>query len=356
MSTGLIALLDDVAGLAKLAAASLDDVAAHASKAGAKAFGVVIDDAAVTPRYVVGFTADRELPMVARIAAGSVRNKLLYLLPLALLLSALAPWAITPLLMLGGAFLCYEGTEKVFEALWPHKAHGHEAKVATGSALPVSARDLEDRKVGSAIQTDLILSAEIMAIALSAVPGDSFWMQAVVLATVGLGITALVYGGVALVVKADDVGVALAQAERPVSGLFGEPPAGAPPSAADRLLRPVTRAIGRGLVRGMPVFLRILGVVGTAAMIWVGGGIILHGLEQYGPAALGHAVHGAAAAAGRALPAIAGAIEWIATATISGILGLLVGAVLIPFVEHAAAPALSRARRFLGSKPARRAP
>src|SRR3712207_4020309 len=213
-----MALLDDVAGLAKVAAASLDDVAAQATRAGVKAAGVVIDDAAVTPRYVVGFAADRELPIVGRIALGSLRNKLLYLLPAALVLSLVAPWAITPLLMLGGAFLCYEGAEKVYEALWPHAAHGHVAKL--GAAPRQDPAALEEQKVRGAIKTDFILSAEIMAITLASVPDAGFWVQAAVLALVGLGITAVVYGGEALIVKADDAGVAVAADERPAYTLL----------------------------------------------------------------------------------------------------------------------------------------
>jgi predicted DNA repair protein MutK len=186
VSIGLIALLDDVAALAKVAAASLDDVAGQAARAGAKAAGVVIDDAAVTPRYVVGFAAERELPIVGRIALGSLRNKLLFLLPGALALGALAPWAITPLLMLGGAYLCYEGIEKVYEALVPHQAHAHEATLAAGAG---NDQALEDRRVASAIKTDFILSAEIMAITLAAVPEGGFWIKAAVLAIVAIGIT-----------------------------------------------------------------------------------------------------------------------------------------------------------------------
>src|SRR3712207_6401883 len=230
MSIGLIALLDDVVGLAKVAAASVDDVAAQATKAGAKAAGVVIDDAAVTPRYVVGFAAARELPIVLRIAVGSLRNKLLFLLPAALALSALAPWAITPLLVLGGAFLCYEGAEKVYEAVSPHAAHGHEAAIG---AAPPDPRALEDAKVQAAIRTDLILSAEIMAITLAAIPAASLLRQAVVLAVVGIGITVAVYGCVALIVKTDDAGVALARS--------GSGP---------------LRAVGRAIVAGMPPFLK----------------------------------------------------------------------------------------------------
>ncbi|MBD0275316.1 MAG: DUF808 domain-containing protein [Acetobacteraceae bacterium] len=355
MATGLIALLDDVAGLAKMAAASLDDVTAQAGRAGAKAAGVVIDDAAVTPRYVVGFAASRELPIVGRIAAGSLKNKLLFLLPAALALSLLAPWAITPLLMLGGAFLCYEGTEKAYEAIWPHRAHEHEAKVGAAAARQ-DAASLENEKVNGAIKTDFILSAEIMAITLASVPESSFRVQAAVLAVVGLGITVLVYGGVALIVKADDAGVALAADERPASTLLGlrrGGPADSPPSGADRLLRPLTQGFGRGLVLGMPVLLKALSVVGTAAMVWVGGGIIIHGLEEYGLPAIGHAVHAAAEAAGHALPAMAGAVAWIVSAAASGVFGLLVGAALIPFVEHVAAPVWKRLRGTAGGGGAR---
>jgi uncharacterized protein len=329
MSVGLIALLDDVVGLAKVAAASIDDVAGQAAKAGAKAAGVVIDDAAVTPRYVVGFAAARELPIVARIATGSLRNKLLVLLPAALLLSLLAPWAITPLLMLGGAYLCYEGTEKVHEALFPHHAHEHEARIGT---IALDPKTLEDEKVASAVKTDFILSAEIMAITLSAIPEGSFLTRAAILAVVGIGITAAVYGGVALIVKADDVGVALAR------------------NGSASLLGSVSRIVGRGLVLGMPVFLRLLGVVGTAAMIWVGGGIIVHGLEHYGFAWIAHAIHDVAAGAAHLVPSVAGLVEWLVTAAGSGIVGLVVGAALIPITEHVLAPGWKAMRRLRGAK------
>ena len=260
MSVGLIGLLDDIAAIAKVAAASLDDVASQAAKAGAKAAGVVIDDTAVTPGYVIGFEPKRELPIVGKIAAGSLRNKLLILLPAALVLSYFLPWTITPLLMLGGAYLCYEGVEKVLEAVMPHHAHQHEAQLGT---VALNAQSVEDEKIASAIKTDFILSAEIMAITLAALPAGSIWKQALVLAVVAIGITVAVYGAVALIVKADDAGVALARRD-----------------GASR----IGRALGRGIVRGMPVFLKILSVVGTAAMIWVGGGIILHGVEVYGSA------------------------------------------------------------------------
>ncbi|WP_426955944.1 DUF808 domain-containing protein [Muricoccus radiodurans] len=347
MSTGLLALLDDVVSLTKVAAASLDDVTAQAARAGTKAMGVVIDDAAVTPRYVVGFAASRELPIVWKIAVGSVRNKLLFLLPAALLLSYLAPWSITPLLMIGGAYLCYEGAEKVWHALQPHQAEAHEA--ATGAAPPDPVA-LEEQRVRGAIQTDFILSAEIMALTLASLSASPFVAQAAILAVVGVGITVLVYGAVALIVKADDVGVALAANDRPVTTLLGlrAPRAGGEASGADRALRPLVQGLGRGLVKGMPFFLRVLGIVGTAAMLWVGGGILLHGLESFGINAPAHLVHEAAAWAGHALPAVDAAVEWFVTAALSGLLGLAVGAALIPAVEHVGVPAVRAARRILG--------
>lgn len=316
MSIGLIALLDDVAAIAKVAAASLDDVAAQAAKAGAKAAGVVIDDAAVTPRYVTGFTADRELPIIGKIAAGSLKNKLIILLPAALLLSFVAPFLITPLLMIGGIYLAYEGTEKVFEAIVPHSAHAHEAEIGT---VAVSASTMEDEKVASAIKTDFILSAEIMAITLAAVPEDAgFWMEAVVLAVVGIGITLAVYGAVALIVKADDLGIALAASRG----------------------GPLVRGFGRGLVKAMPALLKGLAVIGTAAMVWVGGGIVLHGLEEFGIAGPAHLVHDAALAVGHAVPEqIAGLTEWLVSAALSGIVGLIVGAVTIPVAGKILGPA-----------------
>jgi uncharacterized protein len=326
VSIGLIALLDDVAAIAKVAAASLDDVASQAAKAGMKAAGVVIDDAAVTPRYVVGFSAPRELPIVAKIAAGSLRNKLLILLPTALALSYLFPWAITPLLMFGGAYLCYEGAEKVYEIVMPHHAHAHEAQVGTVALKP---RTLEDEKVASAIKTDFILSAEIMAITLAAVPEGSILTQALVLGLVGIGITGAVYGVVALIVKADDAGLALANnKQRSVIG-------------------GLSRALGRALVLGMPVFLIFLSAAGTAAMIWVGGGIIVHGLEVYGLPSIGRTIHDVAEVTSHALHPVAGAIEWIIKAAGSGVVGLVIGLALIPVVGFAFAPLWKRLKSLL---------
>ncbi len=324
MSTGLIALLDDVAGIAKVAAASLDDVAAQAGRAGLKAAGVVIDDAAVSPRYVVGFAAERELPIVVKIALGSIRNKLLVLLPAVLALDHFAPDAVTPLLTLGGMFLCYEGAEKVYEAFVPHAAHAHE-EVAKGGS---DAATLEDAKVSGAIKTDFILSAEIMAIALSAIPDGNFAGKAVSLAIVAVGITAAVYGAVALIVKADDVGLALARNDS--RSAFGS----------------VVRGFGRGLVNAMPGFLKALATVGTAAMVWVGGGIVVHGLEWAGVPSVAHAVHDAGHAAAAASPILPGLVEWAVGAAASGVVGLVVGAALIPLVGYVVAPAWNALKRL----------
>ena len=317
MSIGLIALLDEVAALAKIAAATLDDVAGQAAKAGSKAAGVVIDDAAVTPRYVVGFAARRELPIIGKIAIGSLRNKLLILLPAALALGYFTPWLITPLLMIGGAYLCYEGAEKVFEVFFPHQAHAPQHRA--GAAAP-DGKALEDEKVASAIKTDFILSAEIMAITLAALPAAGFWMNATVLAVVAFGITFAVYGAVALIVKADDAGVALAR-NGSASALGG-----------------MTRWLGRSLVRGMPYVLALLSFIGTAAMIWVGGGIIVHGLETYGFSAIGHAIEGVAAATARAAPVASGALAWIVSAAGSGLVGLVLGLALIPVTSMVLGP------------------
>ncbi len=312
MATGLLALLDDVAAIAKAAAASVDDVIGQAAKAGTKAAGVVIDDAAVTPGYVVGFAAERELPIVAKIAVGSLRNKLLVLLPAALLLSAVAPWAIDALLMLGGAFLCYEGAEKVYEALFPHQAHKHEGKVAATT----DPRALEEKRVRGAIKTDFILSAEVMAITLSTVEDQTLVMQGVILAVVGAVITIAVYGAVAIIVKADDAGMALAARDR----------------------SELVQGIGRAIVKSMPFVLQGLKVIGTAAMIWVGGGLIVHGLEEYGWHWPADTIHDVAISVADAVPGMTGFAEWLVEAVLFGVVGLIVGAIIIPLVEFVIAP------------------
>ncbi|QYO77604.1 DUF808 domain-containing protein [Devosia salina] len=322
MSVGLLALLDDVAGLVKVAAASIDDVAGQAAKAGAKAAGAVIDDAAVTPNYVHGFTAERELPIVAKIAWGSIRNKLLFLLPAALLLSIFAPWLITPLLMIGGAYLCYEGAEKVFHLIAPHQAEHHEAALEHTAIAPVS---LEEQKVAGAIKTDFILSAEIMTIILAAVEVPDFWTRAAVLAVAGIGITIVVYGAVALIVKGDDFGVWLARNARTGAG----------------------RATGRGIVVAMPVLMQVLSLVGTAAMTWVGGSIIAHGLYEFGLDWPEHVIEAAAHWAEHAFPTIAGLAGWLATAIVDFVIGLALGALLIPVVGFVISPAWRGVKGFV---------
>ena len=305
MPSGLAALLDDVAGIAKLAAASIDDVGAAAAKAGTKAAGVVIDDTAVTPAYVTGFTPDRELPIIWRIAVGSLRNKILILLPAALLLSAFFPWAITPLLMIGGAYLCFEGAEKVLEKLGGHAEGEHIVE-----AGPQDHALLEKEKISGAVRTDFILSAEIMAIALADltspdgitridVTGDNWIPLAASLGLVALAVTIGVYGVVAAIVKMDDAGMHLAA-------------------------KPATAALGRGLVKAMPAVMTFLSVVGTAAMIWVGGGIVLHGLHEYHLDPSHDVVEGIAngISGGNAL------LDWMVHALWSGLFGLAFGGLI----------------------------
>jgi predicted DNA repair protein MutK len=312
MASGLLALLDDVAAIAKVAAASVDDVIGQATKAGAKAAGAVIDDAAVTPKYVHGFEAKRELPIVWRIARGSIFNKLVILLPAALLLSSFAPWLIPPLLMLGGAYLCFEGAEKVWH--WLSPKHSDVEEATQKKLAGVDSAHLEEQKVKGAIKTDFILSAEIMTIALAALETDNVWFRGAALAVVGVAITIAVYGAVALIVKADDVGLHMAS-----NGRFGG-----------------TRRLGEMIVRGMPGFLRALTIVGTAAMLWVGGSIIVHGLAELGWHAPEEWIDGIAHAVGGE----GGAVAWLVKATIDGVLGVLVGLLLIPVAHYLIGPVL----------------
>lgn len=305
MPTGLVALLDDISVIAKMAAATIDDVGIAAAKAGTKAAGVVIDDAAVTPSYVTEFTPDRELPIIRKIALGSLKNKLLILLPVALILSEFLPWAVTPLLMLGGLYLCYEGAEKVLEKLGGEK-HGE----TLGDEITDMA-EFEQERTSGAIRTDFILSAEIMAIALAEVAGEPLLSRALILALVGVVITIAVYGVVALIVKMDDIGLHLVEHR---SSAF-------------------EKSIGRGLLHAMPRLLALLSVVGTLAMLWVGGGIILHGgheLGLHGPsdaaAAMQHTIEAATGTLG-------GALGWLSYATLSAILGLVLG-VAVAFAAH----------------------
>ncbi|HOA67453.1 MAG TPA: DUF808 domain-containing protein [Phycicoccus elongatus] len=307
MSGGLFALLDDIAVLAKAAAASIDDVGAAAGRASAKAAGVIVDDTAVTPRYVQGLDPKRELPIIKKIAIGSLRNKLLFILPAALLLSQFLPWALTPLLMIGGTYLCFEGAEKIWEKI-SHHPEGHADELHEGGQV-ADERDI----VSGAVRTDFILSAEIMVISLNEVANEPLLSRAIILVVVALAITALVYGVVALIVKMDDVGLNLAARGNGV---------------ASRL--------GRGMVAAMPKVLTTLSTVGIAAMIWVGGHILLLGLHDLSEMLGWHVlalpyewVHHAEEAVHGATGALGGILGWITNTIGSAILGLIVGAIVV---------------------------
>jgi predicted DNA repair protein MutK len=297
MAAGLFGLLDDIAALAKLAAASVDDVGAAATRAGMKSAGVVVDDTAVTPQYVHGVTAKRELPIIRRIATGSLRNKLLIILPALLLLSQFLPVLITPLLMVGATYLCFEGAEKVWEAV-----RGHEKKTPAALKGP----DAEDTVVAGAVRTDFILSTEIMVIALNEVANESFLARAAILVVVAIGITVLVYGAVALIVKMDDVGLLLTQRASEAA-----------------------QSAGRALVKAMPMLLRVLSVVGIAAMLWVGGHILLVGADDLGWHAPYELVHHLEEAVHDTVQGVAGLLAWMVNTVASGLIGLLVGAVVV---------------------------
>ncbi|MDX2287447.1 MAG: DUF808 domain-containing protein [Hyphomicrobiaceae bacterium] len=306
--SGILALLDDIAAIAKLAASQLDDIAAHAAKAGAKSAGVVIDDAAVTPKYVTGLPAARELPIVYKIARGSLFNKLVVLLPSLLILQALVPWIIAPLLILGGLYLCFEGAEKIWHALSDHKDAGPQ------QAETLDAAHLEEQRVKGAIKTDFILSAEIMTIALATVESGDFMTRAAVLALVGVMITIVVYGAVAVLVKIDDVGLRLS-----TSATAGS-----------------VRAFGRGLVTAMPTVLSGISVVGTAAMLWVGGSIVLHGLHEVHLSwpyetikAIAYSASGQGASE---------TLAWLVTALLDAVVGFVLGTLLMPVVEALLVP------------------
>jgi predicted DNA repair protein MutK len=307
MPSGLLALLDDVATIAKLTASSLDDIAGAAGKATTKATGVVIDDTAVTPRYVVGLAPERELPIIAKIAKGSLRNKILFLLPAALLLTAFAPFLITPLLMIGGAYLAFEATEKITEKLL--NEHEHEEQLVDAMVDPA---ELEKLQVKGAIRTDFILSAEIMAIALASLGPMPLWTTAGALVAVAIAITVGVYGVVALIVKLDDIGLHMAQ----------------------RRSR-TTRAVGDALVHIVPRLLTALSAIGTAAMLWVGGGILLHGLEELRIVEpLTHAIEDLAHWAGAAVGRATAFVEWLVNALAGGVAGLIIGGVIVVIVRR----------------------
>ena len=295
MAGGLFALLDDVALIARSAASSVDDVAALAGKTSVKAAGVVVDDAAVTPQYVEGVKPQRELPMIWRITKGSLINKLVIILPIAMILSWIAPWALTPILMCGGTYLCFEGAEKILHHVLPHREKETESVQEKGA-------DAEDSLVKSAITTDLILSAEIMVISLNEVINEPFWMRLGALIFVGILLTLGVYGAVGLLVKMDDIGMALNKRHDGKS------------------------TVGNALVKGMPVVLDIIGVIGTAAMLWVGGHIVVKGLHEFGM----DQPHEFIASVTESISN--GALAWLADTGMSMVCGLVLGTVVATIV------------------------
>jgi len=303
MAGGLVGLLDDIAALAKLAAASIDDVGAAAGRASAKAAGVVVDDTAVTPAYVQGLAAERELPIIKRIATGSLRNKLLFILPAALLLSALVPVLVEVILMCGGTYLCFEGAEKIHHKLFADD-HGPE--------LPVSMKgpEAEEETVAGAVRTDFILSAEIMVIALKEVLDEGLLQRAIIMVVVALLITVIVYGVVALIVKMDDIGLSLARRESESS-----------------------QRLGKGMVAAMPILLKWLSIVGTAAMLWVGGHILLVGADELGWHGPYDFVHGLEESV-HDISGVGGVLAWLVNTACSAVLGLTVGALVVAVVMN----------------------
>jgi len=302
MSAGLFGLLDDVATLARLAAASVDDVGAAAAKASAKAAGVVVDDTAVTPQYVQGVAAERELPIIKQIAIGSIRNKMLIILPAALILSEFLPWLLPVILIVGGSYLSFEGMEKIWERISGH--HPDEKLVA------LQGPEQEKALISGAVRTDLILSAEIMVIALDSIDSDSFWLRAAALVVVAILITVLVYGVVALIVKMDDVGLALSQRDSRFS-----------------------QRLGLGLVAAMPRLLTVISIVGVVAMLWVGGHIIVVQAHELGFDAPYELVHHLEEEAVHAVSAAGGAIGWLTNTALSAVAGAVVGSVLVALMH-----------------------
>ena len=304
MSGGLVALLDDIATLAKVTASSIDDVAANAVKASSKAVGVVIDDTAVTPQYVSGLSPERELPIIGKIARGSLINKLFIILPIALLLTWLAPQVLPFLLVVGGAYLCFEGGEKVLEKLgW---LPGHHEEHDEGGAT--SSEELEKGIVASATRTDLILSAEIMLVSMAGLGGETGIMRVAILIAVAFFMTFFVYGLVALLVKADDFGLHLAKdAIKPEDNRPG----------------PVDN-VGRTIVRVMPHIFNVIGVVGTVARLWVGGHLVIENLAEVGVPFFHHILE----VAEHAVSAAGGFVTWLVETLLSGIFGVILGAII----------------------------
>ncbi|WP_314137995.1 DUF808 domain-containing protein [uncultured Plantibacter sp.] len=274
--------------------AVVDDILSAALKASAKTAGIVIDDAAVTPQYVQGLTPARELPVVWRIARGSLINKFVIIIPIALLLTAFAPWVLPFLLIVGGTYLCFEGAEKVMEWFGMHHAEAEE--------------DVRDEKklVSGAVRTDLILSTEIMLISLASLDsGLGIWMTLGALLVIGLVMTAVVYGAVALLVKIDDIGLRLMK--NPSRGV---------------------RRTGARIVASMPAVFRVISIVGTVAMLWVGGHLVIANLAEtfwHGPYDLLHVVTHAIEAAGPV-------VVWVADTAMSAVFGLVLGLIVVAIV------------------------
>ncbi|WP_224996251.1 DUF808 domain-containing protein [Cesiribacter sp. SM1] len=294
MASGLLALLDDVSALVKVSAASLDDVPTQVARTTGKVSGIVIDDAAVTPKYVVGLDPSRELSIIFQIAKKSLINKLLILSPAALILGLFAPWAITPILMLGGAYLCFEGYEKVHSMFSKH--HTDAAHIPGDNLKVITPEELEKERISSAVRTDMILSGEIVAITYATVAEQTLVSQIVIMICVAVFITIAVYGFVGLIVKADDIGLHMAKENN----------------------RPQVRKIGSGIVKFMPHFLKILGYIGTAAMLWVGAEIIAHGIP-FTSHALDDLEHSLSH-----IPILA----WLAKALVCALGGLILGAII----------------------------
>ena len=313
MSGGLVALLDDIATLAKVTASSIDDVAANAVKASSKAVGVVIDDTAVTPQYVAGLSPERELPIIGKIARGSLINKLFIILPIALLLTWLAPQVLPFLLVVGGAYLCFEGGEKVLEKLGWLPGH-HEEHEEGGVTSP---EELEKSIVSSATRTDLILSAEIMLVSMAGLGGETGIMRVAVLIGVAFFMTFFVYGLVALLVKADDFGARLARGAL---------------DPKDNRPGPVDN-VGRTIVRVMPHIFSVIGVVGTVAMLWVGGHLVIANLAEVGVPIFHHVLE----AAEHAVASAGGFVTWLVETLLSGIFGVILGSLIAWIVVGASA-------------------
>lgn len=306
MAGGLAALLDDVAVLARKAAVTLDDVAALTGQTATRSTALIIDDAAVTPSLVQGASPARELPVIWRITKGSLRNKLLIVLPIILLLAWLAPWVMSPILMVGGAYLAFEGAEKIWEYV-SGKGHGEhrdeEGPAAEGDqAEPYN----EDKMVKNAITTDLILSAEIMVISFNAVSDQPFWTRLLTLIAVGVIVTVGVYGVVGLLIKIDDMGLSLIKKNNNEGG---------------------AAAFGRFMVKGMPYVLTTLSVIGTAAMLWVGGHILISGASDLGWHWPADVLHSFAELGGDN-----GFMTWLLDTVGSAIVGLVVGLIITAIV------------------------